>query len=221
MPGVTHALRPDRWSVVVAPDGYPQEIDDFEWAEQNPDAAPSLYGKPWDAGRPEYANPHEFDRRAVAAFLSPADAGLVDDWCRLADDGNFTHDYVGGARALLIREWEGMGEPVYPDRHGLYTEAMLRANANSGRAGTYLHCRGLNLAAICALREPLSQVIAKVGLGDGRKAPTPDPGRPDDDLDRVLYALAVGLTAPEIAPGLRDGNWPSIDTLTLMGSLRS
>lgn len=221
MPDMPHPLRPTKWSVVLAPDGYPSQVDEFACAEANPSPAPLLHGQPWDAGQYGYTDPHEFDRRAVAAYLSPADTALVAEWCRVAEEGNFNVDFVGGARSMLIREWEGMGSPVYPDRHGHYTVEMLRANENSRLGGKYLHCRGFKLRTICVLRQHLSALVAAAGLGNGRLKPSADPSRPDDDLDRVLYTLTAGLSANEIGAALTTGAWPDVQALTLMAGLRA
>lgn len=217
-----HALRPTRWSVLVVKDGFEEQVREFQWAEDGYEEPDEQYVPPfpWLPGHPDWADPHAVDRRAIASFFGAADADLVGDWAALARRGNFDIHGLGQSRAQLIREWCGQGDMVYPDRFGYYTEEMLRANQASDKAAGYLHQRGFSLTVLADLAVQMRDLVADLGLGTGTQGEPVSKDRPDDDLDRVLYALAAGLSGPEIEAGLSGGGWPDPAALSVMAALR-
>lgn len=208
-------MRQHRWGQILP--GVAGAV--FAVAEAGREVLPAVPSLPTAGlpGQARYADAHEFDRRAIATFLtSPQYPHKPASLALLYSVRHPTLDVsVVTARSDLIKHWD---QPV--------AAGALHASRAAAvpLAGRYVDARGYDCQVLVDIAAHLEAALDGTGLdaiADRVDQPwrQQENARRTDALDRVIDCLHARLTAAEITTALDTGTWPDQTVLQVMAAL--
>lgn len=200
------------------------------WGQILPGIAGALYAATAPAGRvegaaglggtlggPAYIDAHEFDRRAIATFLtSPEYPRKPASLANLYSVRHPTLDVsIVTARNDLMRHWEHLTEPRF---------MLVYRTTGVPLAGRYVDARGYDCQVLVDIAEHLEAALDGTTLGEvADQVDQPSlrdvNTRRDDALDKTIACLHARLTSTEITRALHADQWPDPNTLDVMAAL--